>query len=82
MISPNKESKEQRIKKLSDENLKLIEDSKVFTLNKTVSSDSKSAENEALKRQIRVLEEKLKRQRPAERPYEQSRSKVNRRECI
>ena len=37
---------------------------------KISSTDFKSNDNEFLRRQIKVLEEKLRRQRPAEKPYE------------
>jgi hypothetical protein len=36
------------------------------------SADIKSNDNDYLRRQIKVLEDKLKRQRPAEKPYELS----------
>ncbi len=71
-------TRDQKIKKLSEENAKLFDD-KVVPTNKVIyqnnnnsnsSPDSLSVEH--YKRQIRILEEKLKRQRPAERPYEQA----------
>jgi hypothetical protein len=81
----SKESKDGRIKKLADENQKLIDDAKIFSTNKIAqnfSIENKSNDVESLRRQIRVLEEKLKKQRQntAERPYVESaeyRSKVN-----
>ena len=77
------ESKDQRIKKLSDENQKLIDDNKHYSSNKIASNqslDAKSNDVEYLKKQIRILEEKLKKEKlnRAERPYvdNKSRSKV------
>ncbi len=74
--------KDLKIKKLNEENLKLTEDGSRFVTKTVYGSDNKSSLNnesvESLRRQVRLLEEKLKRQRPAERPYEQqytSRSK-------
>jgi len=49
--------------KLINENMKLIEDSKFFSTNKNlknISSETAASENELLKRQIKILEEKLK----------------------
>jgi hypothetical protein len=37
---------------------------------KITSADTKLNDNEYLRRQIKALEEKLRRQRPAEKPYE------------
>ena len=76
------EQKEQKIKKLTDENAKLAEDhGRSLYVSKTVYGSDKSNEVENLRRQVRQLEEKLRKQRPAERPYEQTnykpRSKVN-----
>ncbi len=81
-------SKELRVKKLTEENAKLVEDGKVVPTDRVFYQSQKGqaevggtnmskAQNEQvteLKRQVRVLEEKLKRQSlihvAAERPYE------------
>lgn len=75
-FNSNKGSKEQKIKRLAEENVKLADD-KIVPTNKVIYQNSSNNNNpDALnvdhyKRQIRLLEEKLKRQRPAERPYDQ-----------
>lgn len=52
-----------------------MEDAKRISSDKTYQNSDKKPENvEHLKRQIKILEDKLKRQRPAERPYESSSS--------
>lgn len=51
----------------------MLEDAKRLNSDKTYQSaytDNKSNDNEYLRRQVRILEEKLKRQRPAEKPYD------------
>lgn len=61
-----------KLKKLSTENQKLIEDGNKFSSNKIVQSFSAENSNnvEYLRRQIRLLEDKLKKQRNlAEKPY-------------
>ncbi|CAF0743692.1 unnamed protein product [Brachionus calyciflorus] len=70
-------SKDGRIKKLTDENQKLIDDAKIYSTNKIAhnfNADNKTNDVESLKRQIRILEEKLKKQKQnmAERPYVES----------
>lgn len=82
-----KETKDQRIRKLTDETHKLNDDAKLFSTNKSVQSfsiETKSNDIEGLRRQIRILEDKLKKQKQnaAERPYVEaddykSRSKVS-----
>lgn len=70
---------------MADENKKLLEDVKMFSTNKIVhnfGSDVKSNEINELKSQIKILEERLRKQRQvAEKPYDEligfkSRSKV------
>lgn len=70
---------------MADENKKLLEDVKLFSTNKIVhnfGSDVKSNEINELKNQIKILEERLRKQRQvAEKPYDEliglkSRSKV------
>ena len=70
---------------MADENKKLLEDVKLFSTNKIVQnfgSDVKSNEINELKNQIKILEERLRKQRQvAEKPYDEliglkSRSKV------
>lgn len=66
---------------MTDENNKFREDSRLYVPTKLSSkSDTKSIEIENLKRQNRTLEEKLKKQKQAEKPFEQiatrQRSKV------
>ena len=77
--------KDNKFKKLADENKKLLEDVKLFSTNKIVQnfgSDVKSNEINELKNQIKILEERLRKQRQvAEKPYDEliglkSRSKV------
>ncbi len=67
-------TKDQKLKKLTDENRKLIEDGRIFTTNKMVQNfnlENRPNDVELLKRQIRTLEEKLKKQKlmTAEKPY-------------
>ena len=67
------ELKDNKIKKLISENQKLLEDAKRLNPDKAYQSayaDSKSNDTEYLRRQVRILEDKLKRQRPAEKPYD------------
>lgn len=75
------ESKDAKLKKLSDENKKLTDDKKSPTRGQSLTVESKPSEVDELKRQIRVLEERLRRQRQSipEKPYtdsNKSRSKV------
>jgi len=61
-----------KLKKLSTENQKLVEDGNKFSSNKIVQSFSAENSNNVdyLRRQIRLLEDKLKKQRNlAEKPY-------------
>jgi hypothetical protein len=61
-----------KLKKLTTENQKLIEDGNKFSSNKIVQSFSAENSNNVdyLRRQIRLLEDKLKKQRNlAEKPY-------------
>jgi centrosomal protein CEP290 len=74
-------SKDQRIKKLADDNQKLTDEGKIASVNKTAAvfhADIQSNDVGYLRKQIRILEEKLKKEKlnKAERPYEQSRSRV------
>jgi hypothetical protein len=57
------------VRKLFDENHRLMDDTKKVP-EKITSADTKLNDNEYLRRQIKALEEKLRRQRPAEKPYE------------
>ena len=66
---------------MTDENNKFRDDSRLYVPTKLTSQpDNKSLEVENLKRQNRTLEEKLKKQKQAERPFDQmatrQRSKV------
>jgi hypothetical protein len=67
---------------LADENQKLNDDGKTSAINKTAVSfqaDNQSNDVNYLRKQVRLLEEKLKKEKlnKAERPYEQSRSRVS-----
>ena len=62
---------------MGDENQKLIDDAKIYSTNKIAQNfniENKSNDVDSLKRQIRVLEDKLKKQKQntAERPYVES----------
>ena len=64
------ETKDQKIKKLTDELHKMADEHKV-TAKSNLTLDSKANDVEYLKRQIRTLEDKLRKQKmPAEKPFE------------
>ncbi len=72
-------TKDQRIKKLSDDSQKLKNDFNTTKITSSTSLNAKSNDVDYLRRQLRILEEKLKKEKlnKAERPYDQgSRSRV------
>lgn len=79
-----KETKENKLKKLNDENKKLTDTGKNHSSGQSLTVESKPSEVEGLRRQIRILEERLRKQKQsvAEKPYSEmgdksARSKVN-----
>ncbi len=72
------EIKDAKLKKLTDENQKLTLEMNKVAANRSVHSlaDDAKSELDFLKRQVRTLEEKLRRlQKPAEKPFENQRAR-------
>jgi hypothetical protein len=64
LLFSNPEARDQKIKKLMEDQQKILNDTKRFY------DETKPNETDQLKRRIKDLEGKIKNQKPAEKPYE------------